>query len=275
MTNDNGPRALVLLPPSETKRDGGSAVSGKPARELDGGVLGFSSLDAIRGELIDALVHLAADAELHARTLKLSAKLSGVERERNLTVRTAARMPAIDRYTGVLYDALAASELGAAAREWLAQHVVIQSALFGLVRATDAIPAYRCSATSRIGGLTMRSRWAAACAAELETYSGPILDLRSTSYTALGPLPNRPNTVSVDVVARTPEGRLVSLNHFNKRGKGLIVRALSTAAGEVQARLDGAQDAGELAEVLRAAGIRADAVGERQLRIEVDDPRVG
>ena len=61
-------------------------------------------------------------------------------------------MPAIDRYTGVLFDALDAPSLDADAREFARETVVVHSALFGLVGALDEIPAYRLSHDSRLPG---------------------------------------------------------------------------------------------------------------------------
>ena len=103
---------LVLLPPSETKRPGGD---GPP---LDVAGLTFPTLSAPRDAVIDALIALSADAENAARVLKLSAKRRH-EVGDNAALRTAATTPAIDRYTGVLFDALDAATLDADARSWL------------------------------------------------------------------------------------------------------------------------------------------------------------
>jgi hypothetical protein len=101
------------------------------------------------------------------------------------------RFPAVDRYTGVLYDALDAGTLDAAARRWLGGHVMIHSAPFGPVGALDAIPAYRLAAGTTLPGLPpLRRLWADAVtdalAAAAPTF---VLDLRSEAYAALGPVP--------------------------------------------------------------------------------------
>ena len=61
-------------------------------------------------------------------------------------------MAAIDRYTGVLYDALDAASLDASARRWLGRHVLIHSAPLGPVGALDRIPAYRLGAAASLPG---------------------------------------------------------------------------------------------------------------------------
>ena len=50
-----------------------------------------------------------------------------------------------------------------------------------------------------------------------------VLDLRSESYVALGPVPGSVSSAYVRVV--TEHGR--ALNHFNKKSKGLLTRALA------------------------------------------------
>jgi hypothetical protein len=54
-----------------------------------------------------------------------------------------------------------------------------------------------------------------------------MLDLRSESYVHLGPTDDR--SVFVRVVTDDGAGHRRALNHFNKHGKGELVRALSLA----------------------------------------------
>jgi cytoplasmic iron level regulating protein YaaA (DUF328/UPF0246 family) len=209
---------LVLLPPSETKRDGGHA----DALDLD--ALSFPELTDVRNALVDDVVRLAADPEAMMRALKLGPRLAG-EVDRNAQLRSAPTMPAIDRYTGVLYDALEAPSLDADARAFAASTVAVHSALFGLVGALDAIPAYRLSHDSRLPGERLKARWRRPVGDVLDAREGLVIDLRSEGYADLGPAPRRPDSVFVRVVADDGSGRR-ALNHFNKRAKGLFTRAL-------------------------------------------------
>src|SRR5690606_12079257 len=131
----------------------------------------------------------------------------------NAAVRSAPTMPAIDRYTGVLYDALGAASLDADARAWVDGHVVIQSALLGFLRASDSIPSYKVSEHTKLPGERMRELWSGAGA----VVEGFALDLRSKAYASLAPVPG---AVPVEIVS--PEGK--ALNHWNKAGKGALVR---------------------------------------------------
>lgn len=213
----------ILLPPSETKREGGS---GQPLA-LES--LSFATLTPTRRDLVDEVIALSADADAAARALKLGAKSAQAEIGRNRALRSSATMPAIERYTGVLFDALDVRTLSAAARQRASRSLIVHSALFGLVRADDPIPAYRLSHDSRLPSRPLKRAWGGALTAELAALATPIVDLRSAGYVALGSLPESDGAVGVSVVAIGDDGIARALNHFNKKGKGEWVRALLTA----------------------------------------------
>ena len=213
----------LILPPSETKRDGGTDGS---TLELD--ALEFPGLTPQRSAAIAALVKLSRSVGESTTALGLGPK-QRFEIDRNRALRTAQTMPAIDRYTGVLFEGLSSETLDAGAHDWLARHIVVHSALFGLIGAGDRIPAYRLSHDSRVPGLALRRHWASAIAAELHRVDGLVLDLRSESYAHLGPRPE--GSFYLRVVTDGPNGQKRALNHFNKKGKGEFVRALALAGG--------------------------------------------
>jgi cytoplasmic iron level regulating protein YaaA (DUF328/UPF0246 family) len=212
---------LILLPPSETKRSGGSR------RPLDLDALAFSALRPQREAVIAALEALSADEDRAARVLGLSPRQRG-DIAANAALSEGPTLPAVDRYTGVLYDALDAGTLDAAARRWLGTHVRIHSAPLGPVGSLDRIPLYRLGASAALPGIPpLRRVWADAVGAAL-TQSGPrfVLDLRSEAYVALGPVPPGISSAYVRVVTAGEGGATRALNHFNKHAKGALVRAL-------------------------------------------------
>jgi cytoplasmic iron level regulating protein YaaA (DUF328/UPF0246 family) len=211
---------LLLLPPSETKRDGGAEE-----RALDLAALSFPELAAQRRAVIAATRRLARNLTTMASALKLGPS-QGFELIRNRTLGSSPVMPAIERYTGVLYDALDVESLDSAAREFAGATVVIHSALFGLLGADDPIPAYRLSHDSRMPGLSLKTTWREPVSRAIAAHDGLVLDLRSEAYAELGPAPG---AWFVRVVAADSTGRRRALNHFNKKGKGEFVRALLTA----------------------------------------------
>ncbi|SJM57759.1 YaaA family protein [Gulosibacter sp. 10] len=229
---------LILLPPSETKTDGGNSPFPPDRR--------WPELDPIRESLAEDLIALSSgDPGRAATALKISAKQAERELARNRELASPRHRPAVERYTGVLYDALDATSLAPPARAWLHGHVAIHSALYGLVGAGEGIAAYRLSHNSRPGGESLKARWRTAVAAALRDHEGPVLDLRSKGYVELGPLDGSARRAWANVAERGPDGSLKSLNHFNKQSKGALVRMLAN-------RLAGAGEPAGLQELAEA-----------------------
>lgn len=245
---------LVLLPPSETKLDGGG---GPP---LDLAALSHPALDPVRKALVDELVELAADPAASRRALGLS-PAQDVEIARNAALRTSPTMPALHRYTGVLYDALDVRSMRGAATARATARLAVGSALFGLVRASDPVPAYRLSAGSILPGAgTLAARWKPVLEPELAAIAAQelVVDLRSGSYAGLGRVPG---AVTVDVLAERPDGTRSVVSHFNKAHKGRLARVLAGSRAEPT-------DAAGVAAIARRAGLRVERKG-RSLEIIV------
>ncbi len=153
----------------------------------------------------------------------------------NRAIRSAPTMAAVDRYTGVLYDALDAASLDDDARGWLGAHALIHTAPLGPVGALDAIPAYRLAAGTSLPGLASLKRvWAQAVTRALAAEARPlIVDLRSQAYVALGTVPDGVASTYVRVVTETADGATRALNHFNKKAKGELTRRLATERPEL------------------------------------------
>ena len=210
---------MILLPPSETKRPGGKRGPADPSGWALPGLL------PQREQVREALVALAADPESTRRVLKLSDKQLAEALRDNAELGDGPVLPAVDRYTGVLFDALDAGSLDGYARRWLGAHVRIHSAPFGPVGALDPIPSYRLGAGASVPGLpALRRLWADAVSAQFAAAAPAfVLDLRSEAYAELGPVPADLPSAYVRVV--TEQGK--ALNHFNKHAKGDLVRRLA------------------------------------------------
>lgn len=242
---------LVLLPPSETKAAGGD---GRPL-ELD--ALSFAELNPVRRKLGDALVELSRDVPASLAALGLSQRQQA-EVARNAALWESPTMPALRRYTGVLYDALDAATFTATQRARAGARLAVASALFGIARATDPIPAYRLSGGSVLPGVgPLRDLWRPAIEPELSTMDELVVDLRSGGYAALARLPR---AVTVHVVAEDGAGRRTAVSHHNKAHKGHLARAVATSAKEPASILD-------LLRVAKAAGLRLDQAGDRTLEL--------
>lgn len=231
---------LIVLPPSETKAPGGSG----PAVDLEG--LSFPALTPVRCALLDELSSLEVDDAMEV--LGISGRLRP-EAEANRELRTSPTMPALYRYTGVLFDALSAPTLPESAWERLA----VGSALFGVVRAGDLIPRYRLSGGTKLGGRTMRSRWGRLITEALAE-EGFVVDLRSGAYQQLGRVPGAV-TVRVE-----KDGKVVS--HFNKHYKGELARVLASAPVA-------AASAADVVDIARAAGLDISPTSATELTLVV------
>ncbi|GAA3959677.1 peroxide stress protein YaaA [Gordonia caeni] len=246
-----GVRVLVILPPSETKSDGGS---GAP---LDFGRLVLPELNEVRSRIADALVDLSGDLDAAQRALGLGrAQLAEVDRNADLF--ESPTRPAIERYTGVLYDALDHGSLTRAGKAKAADRLMIGSALFGVVRATDQIPAYRLSGGSRLPGFgTLAATWKPVLSPALDGLDDFVVDLRSGAYLTLGPVRG---AVTATVVTEAPDGSRKVVSHFNKHYKGLIARELVRTRATVR-------DIGKLAAVLTNAGQRVEITSPTEITV--------
>ena len=239
---------LILLPPSEGK------TSPTKGPRLAWPKLSFPELATVRKEVADALVRLCNGPAAKARTaLGISARQDD-ELARNQALLTAPTAPAGDVYTGVLYDALDLASLDARARRRAASDIAIASALFGLLRVTDRIPAYRLSGDTTLPGVgRLAGAWREPVTDAITAAAGRgvVLDLRSSAYVALGPVP--PERAERTVVARVLQekaGKRTIVSHHNKATKGRIVRGL---LGETKPRT-----VDDLAGALGAAGYRVE-----------------
>ncbi|MFJ1763801.1 peroxide stress protein YaaA [Amycolatopsis sp. NPDC088138] len=241
---------LVLLPPSETKADGGR---GAP---LDHAALSFPELNPTRAKIADALVELAGDVQASIAVLGITERQAG-EVTRNAQLWTSPTMPALRRYTGVLYDALDVKSFTKAGLEKAHRRLAVTSSLFGVVSATDPIPAYRLSGGNSLPALgTVRGMWKPALEPVLQNIEGLVVDLRSGTYSAFAGL--RPDAVTVRVVTENARGERVTVSHFNKAYKGRLAHVLAVTRAE-PSTVD------QLAKVIRKAGLTVERTGDHAL----------
>jgi hypothetical protein len=206
---------LILLPPSEGK------AAGRSGRPLDLAGLSLPALNRARRRVISSIVDLSTgDAGVARQALGLTAGQQA-EIDRNARLGSAPTLPASRLYTGVLYEALDIATLPPTAKRRANRDILVFSGLWGVLRLTDRVPAYRCSATAKlpgIGGLT--GYWRRELTGVLDELAAgaPVLDLRSTAYAAMW---RPPASLAVRVLH---EGAVVS--HFNKATKGRLVRDL-------------------------------------------------
>jgi cytoplasmic iron level regulating protein YaaA (DUF328/UPF0246 family) len=204
---------LILLPPSEGKT---APASGEP---VDVASLALPELAPQRERVLAALIRVSSGRQRNRalKALGLSPGQAG-ELDLNAALREAPTAPASEVYTGVLYERLQLPSLDARGQ------VLIASALWGVVRPEDRIPAYRLwigASLPRLPGLA--AYWRPHLAKALPD-DGLVVDLRSGGYAAAW----KPAAATVvGVRAFTRDGKVVS--HNVKAVRGDIARALLQA----------------------------------------------
>ncbi len=219
---------LILLPPSEGKR---APARGRP---LDLASMSFPELEHDRSVVLAALTDLCTTGPpaTAAAVLGLGAsQLAEVAVDARLLDAPTARADAV--YSGVLYEALGLATLDASSRRRATSWLAVTSGLFGLLRTTDRIPAYRLSGTVTLPGTgPVSTYWARRLDASVRRAAGRglVVDLRSSAYASFW----RPGAglarrvVSLRVLHEVDGVRSV-VSHSNKATKGRLVRELLQA----------------------------------------------
>lgn len=120
-------RVVILIPPSEGKTPAGS---GRPLKAFDKDArVIYDRLMAYQGDF----------SQLYG----VKGKALEAARLANAGILTASTLPAIERYSGVVYDGIDYPSLPVKARDFFNAHVRIISALFGFLAPQDLIPDYK------------------------------------------------------------------------------------------------------------------------------------
>lgn len=214
---------LIVLPPSESKRP--SPRRGAP---VDLARLSFPELGPTRARVLDALVATSTEADALARLLVGPSVAPEVAR--NVRLHEAPARPVLDVYSGVLFDALSPATLSATAKRRAAARVVVVSGLWGALRPPDRIPAYRLNVCAHLVGMpALEPLWREVLPAVLADAAGRrgvVVDLRSSSYAAMGmPRALGDRTVAVRVL-RDDAGQRSVVSHMAKHTRGLVARHL-------------------------------------------------
>lgn len=240
---------LILLPPSEGK----TRPESGPALDVDG--LSSPGLNRVREQLLTTLIRLSGTRRANEILGLGPTQAEDVHHNTLLREAPTARADAI--YTGVLFSELGPDTLEDA-RARFESRVAIASALFGIVRPHDRIPAYRMSGSVSLPRLgTVASRWKSVIPQAITDLAdgGLVVDLRSGTYVALGKPAAAVPTATMRVL-HEKDGKRSVVSHFNKATKGRIVRQLMIEDVE-------AADASALATALSDLGHVVERVDQR------------
>ena len=222
------PATLILLPPSEGKAPGGG---GPPWSQ---GTMALP-LDEQRQRVIDALSSVMRRSEAtRAKLLGVKGTALAAATDADRTIRTASTMPAIERYTGVLYEAMDTPSLSAAQRRRVHDSVLIVSGLWGAVSPADPIPDYKLkmgASLPRLGKLSTWWRRDLSAAIADRAAGRTVWNLLPNEHQAAWRAPEGLEQWAVRFVERRPDGSLIAVSHWNKLLKGALVRFLVAHPG--------------------------------------------
>ncbi len=236
---------LVLLAPSEDKAPGGRT----------GPLPEDAAPRWVRERLADLVVHGSAEALRRAFEVK-EAGLEKAKAEALALRHSVPLLPALERYTGVAFQALDAATLDPEA--W--RQVYVLSTLRGLVRGDEPVPPYKLKLAGLAG---LKAHWQRHLIPRLGGLpEGPVWELLPQDSASLLKGWDRPrHTVAIV----DPQGR--SITHWSKLYRGRLARWIlehrQGAPAQVRrGRLEGA----------RWADLEDNASGGRLLTLVVTDP---
>ncbi|MBE7186873.1 peroxide stress protein YaaA [Jatrophihabitans endophyticus] len=226
----------VLLPPSESKRPGGR---GRPIGRGPTPAAGDALADARRTALGALQVLVAGDPSAAATALALPAGVAADALAADAAAADSPTMPALRRYTGVVYDGLGFDALTPAEQRLARRSCRIFSGLFGVLRGDEPVPDYRVPAKAVLPGLGVAGTWWRPVLTEVlrpVLRRGLVVDLRSSDYRAMW-RPDRDTsdrTLAVRVLSPAPRGGHAVISFTSKLAKGRLAAALvrRSAAGD-------------------------------------------
>jgi cytoplasmic iron level regulating protein YaaA (DUF328/UPF0246 family) len=231
----------VLLPPSEGKAPGGDGPARVPGW--------FAELEPARARVLSAVTRPRLD---HHRVLGVEPAAASRAAATNTAAASSPTLPALLRYTGVLFRSLDYPGLPPVARRRAVESVVIVSGLWGLLRGDDPVPDYKLpigASLPRLGPLA--AWWRPRLSPVLDAHAAGrvVWDLLPVAYAAAWAT-GTPGTAPPAEVRRVrliqPDGR--PAGHAGKHVKGLLARHLLLRPRALPA---------ELAELAAGEGLRA------------------
>lgn len=222
-------RSIVLLPPSEGKAAGGDGPPWATAPRA------FLGLDDARTQVRDAVRAALADEPAAAsRLLGARGPLLGRALEDWEALDEAPTLPALARYTGVVWRALDPPSLDRAALRRLRARVLVPSGLWGLLAPGDPVPAYRLGMRASVAPLgPLAAWWRPRVTAILDERAagGWLIDMLPAEHAAsLDPAGlTRARLLRVALVEDDGRGGRRAAGHAGKHLKGLLARAVIEA----------------------------------------------
>jgi len=200
----------ILIPPSEGKA------------KIKSGEVRFSETNFKYEREVNQVVRLLEliDDEDLSSVYGTSAEKASLFHRQNQDVFNSYCAPAIERYTGVVYEHINWATLSDSAKDYMEKYVYIFSGLFGLLTPKTLIPDYKL----KMNVLSLQYHWNPVLTEALKDEKD-IIDLlpqvHRKAYT-----PNKENVFPVDFQI-TNKGKKSAAGHFGKAVKGEFIRYIA------------------------------------------------
>ena len=200
----------ILIPPSEGK------AKVKPTKTLFGNT--NFKFDREVNQVV-RLLELIGDEDLRS-VYGTSAEKALMFHRQNQDIFNSPCAPAIERYTGVVYEHIDWGTLSGKAKDYMEKYILIFSGLFGLLTPKTLIPDYKL----KMNVLSLQHHWNPILTDVLKEEK-MIIDLlpqvHRKAYT-----PNKANVIFVDFLILN-KGKKSAAGHFGKAVKGEFIRYIA------------------------------------------------
>ena len=206
----------ILLAPAESKKEGGD---NKPYCKDN---FAFEELFDIRDKVFNTYEEFVQN-----QSVEELSKWFGLKKESEVikyqeSLKDKPTMKAIQRYTGVAFDAISYDDLKKEEQNYIDENVVIFSNLFGPLKADDLIPDYKFKQGAKLSDLNIEKFYKDKTTDYLDEYvEGEIIDLRAGHYEKF----YKSTKANVLTFKFIKNGKVVS--HWAKHYRGEVLKQLS------------------------------------------------
>ncbi len=225
------PGFRILLAPSERKATGGSQSWAEV--KADAKLNRFSELGAERDRVIQAVKQAIQEKNRLADLFDVKGKALEKAIETNLDIPASPTLPAIERYTGDMYEAIDIASLSPNAVQLFKKVGLIVSGLLGLVTPGDLIPDYKLKIGAQLPDVGPLTRYWKGELAHLwirELKGRGVLDLLPDEHSkTIAPPSGAISWVQVKfgkVSGKGPKAKFSAITHESKIHRGQLVRSL-------------------------------------------------
>jgi len=205
----------ILLAPAETKKEGGELAPYKKENFF------FNNFQSTRDTVVENYETLLKQSSLEEISQWFGLKKLDECKKYQKSILDKPTMKAIQRYTGVAFDALEYTKLDLKAQKYCDENIILFSNLFGPLRADDLIPDYKYKQGAELPNINVIKEYKEVIQESLASYLGEeVVDLRAGFYDKF--YKPSANTITYKFLK---DGKVVS--HWAKFYRGNIVKQLA------------------------------------------------